>query len=452
MIVSVNPSVTLLVLNWNGRQILPKTLPALADLDYDRYKVALADNGSTDGSIEYIEEYFPQFTIVSLGENLGFTKGMNEAVRRLPADEEILVLLNNDVTVRPDWLGHLVAPFEDPQVGITGCKLLYPDGQTLQHAGAELLYPTAFSHHFHYQEIDQGQADEQRVVSYVTGAALAIRRSLVEKNALLDEQFFPGYFEEVDLCYRIRNAGYDVVYVPKAVAIHHENFSVAKSTTVQWIFHRNRLRFVLKHSTKEQFIEEFVPAEIERLLESPASIRDLIIIRQAYLDTLLSLPQIIKARGEDEHYSNFQAAVSRLLHAALSKDSTTPLSGMDSSIQKELSERQQISEFEFKSEVAVLGSAIASFRQIWNDVSTKWYVRAIIQQQQSFNELASTLLVEQDMQLKSVAGDINTLADEIVSLKHEVETLYQLLEKSATLEDTSPKVMNHGRDESTAIG
>ena len=416
-------------------------MPPLAGLEYDRCKVIFADNGSTDGSIEYVEEYFPEFTIIDLGKNLGFTKGINEAVRRLPADEEILVLLNNDVTVRPDWLGHLVAPFVDGQVGITGCKLLYPDEKTLQHAGAELVYPTAYSHHFHYQEIDEGQADKQKTVSYVTGAALAVRRSLVEKQAMLDEQFFPGYFEEVDLCYRVRNAGYDIVYVPDAVAIHHENFSMSKSTTIQWIFHRNRLRFVLKHSTEDQFLEEFVPAEIDRLQESPATVRDLIVIRQAYLDTLLSLPQIIKARGEDEHYEIFQAAVSCLLHASLSKAPTAPLSGIDSQIQNELSESRQFSEFKFKSDVAILGPAIASFRQMWNDVSTKWYVRAIMQQQHSFNELAARLLVEQEMQLKSVAGDINTLADEIVALKHQVETLMELSEiqelSDTTVEDSS---------------
>jgi GT2 family glycosyltransferase len=453
MIFSANPSVTILILNWNGRELLPQTLPALDNLDYDRYRVVVADNGSTDDSIEYIETNFPEMSIINLDENLGFSKGLNEAVRRLPLDAEILILLNNDVTVRRDWLRHLVAPFTDPQVGITGGKLLYPDEKRIQHAGAELIYPTAYSHHFHYQEIDQGQANERRTVSYVTGASLAIRRSLVEKSALFDEQFSPFYFEEVDLCYRVRNAGFDVLYVPEAVAIHHEGFSIERSSVPgQWMFHRNRLRFVLKHSTGDQFIEDFVPAEIARLQETLTSVNDLIILRQAYLDTLLSLPQTIRARKQEELYPEFQTAVDRLLQAALSKDPAISPSVSDNPFQEELGKRQHISEPEFKSEVVLLGPAIAFFRQSWNDVSTKWYVRAIIQQQQAFNELVTRLLVEQELQLKAVTGDITTLADEIVTLKRQVETLIELngmQEPSETAVQNTSEIAGSNSEEST---
>jgi GT2 family glycosyltransferase len=455
MIFSANPSVTILILNWNGRELLPQTLPALENLDYDRYRVVVADNGSTDDSIDFIGANFPDISIINLGENLGFSTGLNEAVRRLTLDAEILVLLNNDVTVRRDWLRHLVAPFADPQVGITGGKLLYPDEKRIQHAGAELIYPTAYSHHFHYQEIDQGQADERRTVSYVTGASLAIRRSLVEKTALFDEQFSPFYFEEVDLCYRVRNAGFNVLYVPEAVAIHHEGFSIERSSVPgQWMFHSNRLRFVLKHFTGEQFIEDFVPAEIARLQETSSSVNDLIILRQAYLDTLLSLPQTVRARKQEELYPEIQAAVDRLLQAALSKDSAIPPSISDNPIQKELGNRQHINEPEFKSEVVLLGPAIASFRRSWNDVSTKWYVRAIIQQQGAFNELVARLLVEQDLQLKAVAGDITTLADEIVILKRQVEALIELngtQDPSETTLENASEVADNNSEGSTLL-
>jgi GT2 family glycosyltransferase len=424
MISSANPSVTILILNWNGRALLPETLPALDNLDYEGYRVVVADNGSTDDSIEYIDANFPEITIINLGENLGFSKGLNEAVRRLPLDEEILVLLNNDVTVRRSWLRHLVAPFTDPQVGITGGKLLYPDEKTIQHAGAELIYPTAFSHHFHYQEIDQGQADEPREVPYVTGASLAIRQTLVESQDLFDELFSPFYYEDVDLCYRIRAAGFQVRYVPESVAVHHEGHSFEGSAGPRlWTLNRNRLRFVIKHYSRNQFLDEFVPTELERLNQKPASINDLIILRQRFLESLLALPEIIVEHGGEKQQAPYQAGLIQLLEAVLSLEPTISPPNYESENQGKLLQLQHLTEPPFVSNKAVIGPAIVAFREMWNDVSTKWYVRAIMQQQDAFNELAAQLLIEQGLQTKAVASDMTRLADEIVSIKGMVNEL-----------------------------
>jgi GT2 family glycosyltransferase len=143
------------------------------ELDYPNYEVVLVDNASSDDSLTFTRARFPEVKIMANKDNLGFSSGMNVALRQIQSD--VVVLLNNDVVVRPEWLRALIRPLlVDETIGITGCKLLYPDEQTIQHAGARLSYPLAYTHHHHYQETDAGQDKEIREVEYVTGAAMDI--------------------------------------------------------------------------------------------------------------------------------------------------------------------------------------------------------------------------------------------------------------------------------------
>ena len=428
------PFVTLLILNWNGRSLLPLCLPPLLSLDYPHYEVIVADNGSTDDSLAYIREHFPQVNIIAHGENLGFSRGMNVAMRQI--DSEVIVLLNNDVVVLPDWLMELIRPFTDPalnNIGITGCKLLYPDGQTLQHAGAELSYPLAHSHHFHYQEPDSGQVEALREVPYVTGAVMAVHRRILDEVGLFDEQFAPFYYEEADWCYRVRAAGYKVLLVGTAVAIHHESASIKQVSGLhRYTANRNRLRFVLKHYTATQFQAEFVPAELADVQSKPAIIDDLIGLRRAYLETLLALPQTLHQRGELDKLSDFQAALNQLLAVTWQRDVTERPSPPDSTPQKQLNQHQTLNEPTFQSDVPLVGSLIATVRQSWNDVSTTWYVRGIMAQQQAFNNLVSRLLSEQarlleDRQTEAQANAqaIAELANQLLAQQQQIQQLQQ---------------------------
>ena len=428
------PFVTLLMLNWNGRSLLQLSLPPLFALDYPHYEVVVADNGSTDDSLAYIREHFLQAKLIEHGENLGFSQGMNVAMRHI--DSEIIVLLNNDVTVRPDWLTELIRPFTDStltNVGITGCKLLYPDEKTLQHAGAELSYPLAHSHHFHYQELDRGQVEVLREVPYVTGAVMAVHRRVLDEVGLFDEQFAPFYYEEADWCYRVRAAGYKVLLVGTAVAIHHESASIKQVSGLQrYTANRNRLRFVLKHYTTTQFLTEFVPAELADVQNKPATIDDLIALRRAYLETLLALPQTLYQRGELDKLTDFQAAINQLLTATWQRDVTERPSSPQGRPQKQLNDHRTLSEPTFQSDVPLVGPLIASVRQGWNDVSTTWYVRGIMAQQQAFNNLVSRLLAEQaqlleerQIEAKANAQAIAELANQLLAQQRQIQQLQQ---------------------------
>ena len=167
-------------------------------------------------------------------------------MRTCPAD--VAVVLNTDITVPPDWLTHLVAPMmADPAIGIAGCKLYYPGGRTIQHAGGYITAPQAWPGHYGLNDEDQGQHDALRDVDYVIGAALAVKRAALEQIGLFDEGYFL-YYEDVDLCQRARRAGYRVVYIPDAWLTHLESATTVKGSPAYLEqFSCGRWRFILKH-------------------------------------------------------------------------------------------------------------------------------------------------------------------------------------------------------------
>jgi GT2 family glycosyltransferase len=399
-----SPSVTVLILNWNGRSILGDCLESLMAVEYSAYRVVLADNGSSDDSVAYVRAEFPAVTVVELGQNLGFSKGINEAIRRLSGEDDILVLLNNDVFVRPEWLGRLVDPFVDPAVGIAGCKLLYPDERHIQHAGGELIYPAAVSRHFYSEEIDEGQADLQRDVPYVTGAAMAVRYELVGDSGLFDENFAPFYYEEVDLCYRMRASGYRVIYVPDAVAIHSESYSTAKRTEyLGTAFHANRIRFVLKHYTVDQFLNDFVPAEIDRLRATRASDEYLEAVRSAYLEMMLSLPKYAGHWFEADEIGSIWAAFDRLWRASLTV------------------QPYRVPGFAFGK--PLLEPAVKSLLDMWNALAGKVLLWPVIWQQHTMSALLSRMLLDRSWMTMVDSRDHDLLAGEILELRQQIQAL-----------------------------
>jgi GT2 family glycosyltransferase len=288
---------SLIVLNWNGKELLARCLPSLCALDYPNYEVILVDNGSTDGSVEYVISEFPGISVIENERNLGYAGGMNVGIAQSKGD--VVVLLNNDVIVRQDWLAELVgAMVTDERIGVAGCKIFLADGKTLQHAGGLISYPLALADHYGYGQPDTGAYEVLANVDYVTSAAMAIRRAVLAEVGYLDDGFFPIYYDDVDICYRARAAGWRVVYVPTSVLIHLESATMVRDSYRYFVsFHRSRLRFVLKHLSIEQFLGDFVPAEVAWLAQArlPQERRAL---SRAYRAALLMAPAIYAAREE----------------------------------------------------------------------------------------------------------------------------------------------------------
>jgi GT2 family glycosyltransferase len=285
-------AVSVVVLSWNGQDCLKDCLPSVLSQAVAGLEVILVDNASVDNSVALTQRGFPTVRIVQNDRNLGVAAAMNIGLEASHGD--IVVLLNQDTVVDKDWLAALVECMSsDQDVAVAGCKIVYPDDKTLQHVGASLSYPLGLSHHLGYRELDQGQYAEIREADYVTGAAMAIRKATLREIGLFDEGFFPAYFEDVDLCFRARYLGYRVVCVPQARVIHHEATSVRLgSYRHHYYVHKNRVRFLLKHYTAQQLLEDFVPAEMARLKESLPWV-EIHALRRAYLDNLRALPSLL---------------------------------------------------------------------------------------------------------------------------------------------------------------
>jgi GT2 family glycosyltransferase len=287
---------SVIVLSWNGMEYLADCLDAVLSQDYCDFEVIVVDNGSADGSPDFVGQHYPQVRLIRNARNLGFSGGNNVGLRAATGD--VLILLNQDTVVQSGWLEALVEGFQESEVGVAGCKILYPDGRTIQHAGGYFDWPIGLAFHYGCDEEDRGQYEHLREVEYVTAAAMGVRRSVLRDVGYLDEAFFPGYFEDLDFCRRVQAAGYRVLYLPQASLIHHESRSFAQTLRSKpYAVFRGRFRFIFKHYAPEQTVHEFIPFQLSRLPQmGGVELRALVL---SCTDALLMWPSIASRRQLD---------------------------------------------------------------------------------------------------------------------------------------------------------
>ena len=258
------------VVNYNAAAYLDSCLRALRDCEQPPNEVVVVDNASSDDSLADLAGW-PRVTIEANSHNLGFAGGANRGISR--TDAPIVVVLNPDVEVDPEFGSALLRIFaSDSSLGAAGAKLRYPDRDLIQHAGGELDRTLLTTRHRGYQESDDGRWDEPASVDFVTGGAIALSREAFDRIGGFDERFWPAYYEDVDLCLRLRAAGWQVRYQPELSAVHVESVTLARSLEYYRYYHRNRIRFALKHLSVDDWWRGFVPAEIARVRGDISSI------------------------------------------------------------------------------------------------------------------------------------------------------------------------------------
>ena len=429
---------------WNGMSDLPACLAALAAQSHAAREIIAVDNASTDGSGDWIAASFPTVRLIRNAENTGFGGACNVGLAAARGD--VLVLLNQDTAVHADWLAVLVGTLDEQRdIGIAGSKALYPDG-TIQHAGA-MVDARGTSEHLGYRQADTGQFDRLADVDYVTGASLALRRTVYEQIGGFDPGFYPAYLEDVDLCYRARAAGWRVVYVPQSVLVHNERSSAATPDYAgALLYHRHRLRFVCKHWPTALLRDEFLPAESTWLHQlRPSEEQWLAAAHHAYMVQLLNLGELStwrqKLLGESPQ------AIEAVAHVLTTLRAVYPLHLMgitpDHALQpvaplQEAEALTEIREQPFHSNVPIIGRWIAAFRQRWNSISTEWYVRPLIRQQSTYNALLWHALTQSRQQqhdlqqrtaltlteyLSGQAQEISELSQEVARLKRQMAEL-----------------------------
>ncbi len=244
----MKPAVSIIVLNYNGREDTLACLHSLEHLTYPNVTVILVDNHSADGSVEAVRAAFPKIKIVETGANLGFTGGNNVGVRyALQQGADYVMLLNNDTVAAPDMLDLMIEVMEaDPSIGVTGPMIYYysaPD--MIWSAGGAIDWSRGTTSMVGLNEPDKAQFGlSPRPVDFVTGCCLLARRETWEQAGLLDEKFFM-YYEETEWCVRASRAGFRIVHVPMAMLWHKISIeSRAASPRTHYYMTRNRLLFL----------------------------------------------------------------------------------------------------------------------------------------------------------------------------------------------------------------
>ncbi len=219
------PSVAVVILNWNGKHWLEKFLPSVASSSYPNLQLIVGDNASTDGSIAFLRSNYPSFRIIENSTNLGFAGGYNAVLKEVEAD--YYVLLNSDVEVTGNWISPVVQLMEtDSAIAAAQPKLIWQaDKKTFEYAGAAggfidiLGYPFCRGRVFESVETDERQYDDVAEIFWASGACLFVRSKVYHEMGGFDADYF-AHMEEIDLCWRMKNAGYKIFYCPHATVYH----------------------------------------------------------------------------------------------------------------------------------------------------------------------------------------------------------------------------------------
>jgi GT2 family glycosyltransferase len=222
---SYTPKVAVVILNWNGIKHLREFLPSVLTSVYPNLDIVVGDNASTDGSVEFIEQDYPSIRLIKNNDNYGFTGGYNRVLEHIEAD--YYILLNSDVEVSPGWIKPVIDLMEsDPLIAAAAPKILaYNQKDHFEHAGAaggyidSFGYPFCQGRIFYEIEEDKTQYQQSKEVFWATGAAMFIKKHCWHDAGGFDERFF-AHMEEIDLCWRLKNMGYKVMYCAESEVFH----------------------------------------------------------------------------------------------------------------------------------------------------------------------------------------------------------------------------------------
>ena len=246
--------VSIVILNWNGRQHLEDFLPALVrHTTHPHAEIVVADNGSEDDSREFLKKEYPHIRIIELELNHGFSGGYNRAIEQV--DARYILLLNSDIEVTKGWLEPMLELMEkDLTVGACTPKILdFKNKSHFEYAGAaggfidRFGYPFCRGRIFDHLEADLGQYDEAINLFWGSGACLMVRSDLYRKAGGLDEQFF-AHMEEIDLCWRLQRMGYRIRYIPSSTVFHVGGATLQRGNPFKtYLNFRNNLLLLYKN-------------------------------------------------------------------------------------------------------------------------------------------------------------------------------------------------------------
>lgn len=251
------PLVSIIIVNFNGGDVFKNCLNSLSKISYSNWELIIVDNGSTDDS-ETLPRNFQflisNFQLIKNKENVGFAKANNQGFAR--SKGKYILLLNNDTKVNPGFLKYLVSRMEaDPSLGVVQPKLkIMDDPKLLDNSGA-FLTKSGFLQHWGYLAKDGSEFNREKEVFSTKGACMLIRRNVIAKVGLFDEDFV-SYMEETDFCWRVWLFGYRVVFLPQVYIFHKVGFTSKRENQIYINYHsfKNRIISLIKNLEFQNFL------------------------------------------------------------------------------------------------------------------------------------------------------------------------------------------------------
>ncbi|HET8861229.1 glycosyltransferase family 2 protein [Marivirga sp.] len=251
-------SVAVVILNFNGRNYLEKFLPNVIQ-NSDPYEIIIADNASTDDSVEFLNNTFPKLRLIEIPENLGYAGGYNYALKQIESD--YYILLNSDVETTPNWIEPVINLMHQNE-NIAACQpkiKSFHDKDYFEYAGAgggfidHLGYPFCRGRIFSHLEKDKGQYDDNIPVFWATGACLFVKSKAFHELGGLDDKFF-AHMEEIDFCWRAKNAGKEIYYCGESTVFHVGGGTLkAESPFKTYLNFRNNWLLLYKNLSRGEF-------------------------------------------------------------------------------------------------------------------------------------------------------------------------------------------------------
>jgi GT2 family glycosyltransferase len=301
-------TIAVVILNWNGLEMLEKFLPSvIRHSSVPGVEVIVADNGSSDNSVAFLQTNFPEVKLILLDKNYGFAGGYNRALEFVEAD--YFILLNSDVEVTPDWISPLIHTLEGNEKVVACMPKIrsHVRREYFEYAGAaggfmdKYGYAFCRGRIFDHIEIDQGQYDEPIEIFWATGACLCIESRVFKEVGGFDVRFF-AHMEEIDLCWRILNAGYGIMVNPQSLVYHYGGGALPPENPYKtYLNFRNNLLMLVKNLTTRQLFTVF-PVRIIldwlSIIKFLASLRfrHILAVLKAHLSFLGMLPAYMRIR------------------------------------------------------------------------------------------------------------------------------------------------------------
>ena len=298
--------VAIVILNWNGKQLLERFLPSIVNFSKDEADIYVADNASTDDSIAFVTKHFPTIRIIKNIENGGYAKGYNEALKHVKAD--IYALVNSDIEVTEHWLTPIIQQFkkESHTAAIQPKILDFKDKNAFEYAGAaggfidKYGYPYCRGRLFDTIEKDSGQFDDIINIFWASGACLFIRAAVFHNLNGFDEDFF-AHQEEIDLCWRIQNSNLKIQYVGSSTVYHVGGATLEQYDPKKtYLNFRNSLYALVKNVSKQQL---FFTVLLRMILDGIAAFKFLIELKPRHFVAVL--------KAHFSFYMNFQKMYSK---------------------------------------------------------------------------------------------------------------------------------------------